>query len=106
MRRWPAIRARCGRRLPRPADSTDHASGAGVVGFHVVNLLIHAVNVLLVCALARRVAAALNTESRRVADPERQFIALCTAARFALHPVQTEAATYVLLYCALFSLGE
>ena len=50
-------------------------------GFHLVNVAIHAGNACLVHALL----------AKRVARP----VALTTALIFALHPVQTEAVTYV-----------
>jgi hypothetical protein len=50
-------------------------------GFHLVNAAIHAMNACLVYALLKTRAAAA--------------VALTTALIFALHPVQTEAVTYV-----------
>lgn len=57
-------------------------SGLGLAGFHAVNLAIHLANTLLTCALLGRLAA----------PPPAAFVA---ALVFALHPVQTEAVTYV-----------
>jgi protein O-mannosyl-transferase len=51
------------------------------LGFHLVNVAIHAANACLVHALV----------AKRAAKP----VALVTALIFALHPVQTEAVTYV-----------
>ncbi len=76
------------RPLLKLSYALNHASGVGLLGFHFVNLLIHALNVVLVYALAQRLVGG------RAADPGR-FVALVTAALFALHPVQTEAVTYV-----------
>lgn len=62
-------------------------SGLGLAGFHAINLGVHLLNVLLVFALLRRLAA--RTGPTGLAAP---FVA---ALLFALHPVQTEAVTYI-----------
>jgi protein O-mannosyl-transferase len=64
-------------------------SGFGAPGFHAVNILIHCLNVLLVFAIARRLAVRLN------AGEASAKIAFWTAALFALHPAQTEVVTYI-----------
>ena len=64
-------------------------SGLGVAGFHVVNVLIHLSNVLLVYVL--------STEFVR-AQPLRdhlKYVPLLTALLFAAHPIHTEAVTYI-----------
>lgn len=65
----------------------NHEAGGGTRGFHALNVAIHAANALLVYALAGRLARAGGAGSR--------FPAFAAAAVFALHPVQTEAVTYV-----------
>ncbi|MBL8200861.1 MAG: tetratricopeptide repeat protein [Chromatiales bacterium] len=77
------------RPLLKLSYALNHASGAGVAGFHAVNVVIHAGNGLLVLYLARRFAAQLG-EAPAVAG----WLALATALIFVLHPVQTEAVTY------------
>jgi len=66
-----------------------HASGLGVVGFHAVNLAIHASNTLIAQALIRQLALR-NGRDAIVAG----WISLASALVFALHPLQTEAVTY------------
>jgi hypothetical protein len=51
-------------------------------GFHVTNLLIHLVNVMLVLAVARRLTT-------------RPWVALLAASIFAVHPVETESVTNI-----------
>lgn len=58
--------------------------GLGVFGFHLVNVALHAGNALFLYCLGRR----LDGSGAR-------FPALCAALLFALHPVQTEAVTYI-----------
>jgi protein O-mannosyl-transferase len=62
------------------------ASGLGLFGFHLVNLLIHLAVSLLVLLLARKLAGSLSRTG---------WVALFAALLFALHPIQTEAVTYV-----------
>jgi hypothetical protein len=93
------------RPLLKLSYALNHASGAGVVGFHAVNVLIHAGNGLLILWLVRRLAAQLG-EPPAVAG----WLALATALIFVLHPVQTEAVTYAsgrsTSLSALFALGS
>lgn len=64
----------------------NHASGFGVVGFHAVNILIHAGNGLLILYLMRHLE--MQTSQRSGG------LAFAAALIFVLHPVQTEAVTY------------
>src|SRR5256885_4507444 len=57
--------------------------GENPFGFHLTSILIHAANVLLVFGLVRRLTKDLVT-------------ATLTALIFAVHPLQTEAVTYIL----------
>jgi protein O-mannosyl-transferase len=56
--------------------------GLGVVGFHIVNIAVHAVNAVLIYEIGRRLTV-------------HHGAALAAALLFALHPVQVEAVTYV-----------
>jgi tetratricopeptide (TPR) repeat protein len=75
--------------------------GQNVFGYHLVNLLLHIINGLLVFAIARRVYQRLEISAFFEASPYRarasgpSMYALLAAAFFLLHPVQTEAVTYV-----------
>jgi tetratricopeptide (TPR) repeat protein len=89
LRAWwrtqPSIRP-----LLKLSHAVNHAAGWGLAGFHAVNLAIHAVNTLLVWWLLRLLAPAVAVDARA-----QRLAALAGAAVFALHPVQTEAVTYV-----------
>lgn len=66
-------------------------SGWGIFGFHLFNLFVHLTNAMLVCWLARILLTRCS-----LLEPKWQPIAAITAALlFALHPVQTEAVTYI-----------
>lgn len=64
--------------------------GGQPLGFHVVNLAVHLANTLLVYALAR-----LLLDRTGPAGVDRSAAAFVAALLFGLHPVQTEAVTYV-----------
>ena len=57
------------------------ASGAMPWGFHLVNLLLHAGNAVLVLLIGRRML--------------RESLAWLAAALFAIHPLQTQAVNYI-----------
>lgn len=64
-------------------------SGAGAVGFHLVNIGLHLANSWLVYRLVQQFGAALPTGTHWTPVP------LASALLFALHPANTEAVTYV-----------
>ena len=66
------------------------AWGMRLLGFHVVNLLIHLVSSLLVYAVLRRL-----THDDDIVFRDQRLAAFIAALVFALHPAQTEAVTYV-----------
>ncbi|MEJ5365523.1 MAG: tetratricopeptide repeat protein [Desulfosoma sp.] len=70
--------------------------GLDVVGYHLVNIAVHAVNVLLVYALTLNLLGALEKTGRYPPTklPPRWF-ALTAALLFACHPIQTQAVTYI-----------
>lgn len=75
------------RPLLKLSYALNHASGLGLAGFHALNLGIHLANGLLLLALLRRWGGSL---------PGSNVVAATVAALlFVLHPVQTEAVTYL-----------
>lgn len=67
------------------------ANGQTVWGYHLVNLLLHVLNGVLVFLIAARLfreAGSLQTE-------EEHIFAFWASALFLLHPVQTESVTYI-----------
>lgn len=81
----PAIRP-----VLRLSYALNHAWLPGVAGFRAVNIAIHAATTYLVWRLFGRLAEALGSETQRA-----RRLAGITALLFALHPVQTEAVTYI-----------
>lgn len=71
-----------------------HFGELNVVGYHVVNLLIHIINSLLIYFLVR---ATFRTPQIRnsFSEPHISIFALVVALLFVSHPVQTQAVTYI-----------
>jgi len=58
-----------------------------VEGYHLVNLVIHLLNIILLYVFLKKAAHKTSTE--------KSFIAEFVTAMFAVHPLQTEAVTYI-----------
>jgi hypothetical protein len=67
-------------------------TGLGAFGFHLFNLAVHAGNTFLVYGIAGRI---LREQAGEVSRHGTQMAAFLTALLFAVHPVQTEAVTYI-----------
>jgi Flp pilus assembly protein TadD len=72
-------------------------NGLNVLGYHIVNLLIHIINAMLVYFIIK---ATFNTDLFRVsADKDRvsqsNFITMASALLFISHPIHTQAVTYL-----------
>ncbi len=78
------------RPLLKLSYALNHELGGSAAGFRAVNVLVHTANSLLVAALLRNLGLRLALAPRAAG-----FAALVAATIFALHPVQTEAVTYV-----------
>jgi tetratricopeptide (TPR) repeat protein len=66
-------------------------SGTGASGFHVVNLLLHLLNVALLWHLSRFFPLPATWDADRRGTHARVLLTLL----FALHPIQTESVTYI-----------
>lgn len=71
-----------------------HFGALDVVGYHLVNIAIHALTALLVYALVRFTFATPWLRDTSLAA-RGEFIALATALLFAAHPIQSQAVTYL-----------
>lgn len=93
------------RPLLKLSYAANRALGGGAPAFHAVNVAIHLANAMLVLVLLRRLATIHGASER-----EGTFASLGGALLFALHPIQTEAVTYVcgrsVSLSALFALGS
>ncbi len=87
---WASGAAQGIRPLLKLSYTLNWVSGWGLFGFHLFNVSIHAANSLLVYVLGRRLLGRLS-----VPDESREPAAFGAALLFALHPLQTEAVTYI-----------
>lgn len=78
------------RPLLKLSYALDWSFGTGPLGFHATNLIVH----LLAVDLVMRLASACD-RSQRFPFPRMDARALIAGALFALHPIHTEAVTYV-----------
>jgi hypothetical protein len=78
------------RPITKLSHALNHAFGASVAGFRAVNLLVHLGASLLVLCMVMRLARRLGWS-----ESAARWSALWVALVFALHPVQTEAVTYI-----------
>src|SRR3989337_3790587 len=68
--------------------------GLNVVGYHIVNLAIHIMNGIMVYFLVFiTLRGILGTDLK--STPKAKRIAIYTALLFAVHPIQTQAVTYI-----------
>ena len=85
--------ARTNRPLPMISFALNYRlHGLDVFGYHAVNLLIHLVNGLLVYVLSLKI---LSLAVPKVEDRTRWQIGFLAALLFEVHPIQTQAVTYV-----------
>ena len=104
-------RAAQGNPTPRPIAYLSFAlnyyfGGLNVWGYHLVNILIHLVNGLLVYCLAKVLLQIDPKGNEGEQNRETYFIALATALIFVLHPVQTQSVSFLVQrmtsLCAMF----
>ena len=98
-----AVSAIIYREMTRPVVNFSYAldraiSGGSVVGYHLTNVGLHVLNVLLLFHLARR--AVEDQQARNASDSARRpvkatVVAFTSAATFGLHPMMTEAVGYI-----------
>jgi len=79
-----------------------HFGGLNVAGYHLINLLIHLASALLVYSLVRLTLRTpyfqdrdSNSKQRASYLEPQTFIPLLAGLLFAVHPVQTQAVTYI-----------
>ncbi|MGE5303971.1 MAG: tetratricopeptide repeat protein [Alphaproteobacteria bacterium] len=92
---WSALKqlARSNRPLPMISFALNYRlHGLDVLGYHAVNLVIHLMNGLMVYALSLKL---LSLAVPNVGNRTRWQIGFLAALLFEVHPVQTQAVTYV-----------
>jgi len=71
-------------------------NGTNPFGYHLVNIALHLVNVLLVYFLARRFCDGSDADATSPGSDRHAWLALLLAAAWAVHPLSTEAVTYIM----------
>ena len=85
--------------------------GEGPFGFHLTNVILHMVNVVLLFLIVWRLASDRRTrQAEEAASASPPVVAFAAAALFAVHPMMTEAVGYIsgrtdVLHTMLFFLG-
>lgn len=65
-------------------------------GYHLLNLVLHTLNGILVYILVRMVQKNLNKNIPVQKKNNKTFIPLCSATLFVIHPIQTESVAYIM----------
>ncbi len=96
--RWMATATRMGHWMPLTwlsyaLDWQLHGSDAA--GYHLTNILLHALAAALVCALARELLARARPEAAARAPLALEAAALLAGLLFALHPLRAESVAWV-----------
>jgi tetratricopeptide (TPR) repeat protein len=82
------------RHIPSLSFVLNNSLGWGLAGFHLVNVFLHMLNVILVYYLFH-LTVRLPSQQHSIEGTSR-LIPLFVAALFALHPIQTSAVTYII----------
>lgn len=70
--------------------------GKNVIGYHLVNVFLHACNVVLVYCISLHIhARVVNREPASAIEAHGRFFAMASALIFLCHPLQTQAVTYI-----------
>jgi Flp pilus assembly protein TadD len=74
-----------------------HLHGLDVVGYHVVNLLLHIINGFLVYLILRKTfrTDVFSNPAAEIGSNSYDVIALLSSLLFVCHPIQTHAVTYI-----------
>jgi protein O-mannosyl-transferase len=104
------LRGNSARPLLNLSYAIDYArSGKDVFGYHVTNVVLHTANVLLLFLLVRQLVKDVGHYSNRPETDGADLPAFLAASLFAVHPMMTEAVSYVSsrseLLVGLFFLG-
>lgn len=108
------IGAMQGNPTPRPIAYLSFAlnfyfGGLDVSGYHWINTLIHALNGVLVFLLAKTILCRISYDGLDPKIEKAYFASLAIALIFVLHPVQTQAVTFIVQrmtsLCTLFYLA-
>ena len=80
-----------------------HIDGFRTFSYHLINLVLHLINCLLVYFITLRAWLYLKSVNCEHKENEIHFVALFTAVLFLLHPIQTESVVYIMSRSEVFA---
>ena len=80
-----------------------HLDGFRTFSYHLINLLLHLINSLLVYFITCRMWCYFRSMDCQSTKTEKRFVALFTAILFLLHPIQTESVVYIMSRSEVFA---
>lgn len=71
-------------------------TGLDTISYHVTNIIIHIINVILVFLLIKLTISKTSFGHRlNISEDKSEYFAIIVAALFAVHPIQTQSVTYI-----------
>jgi len=80
-----------------------HLDGFRTFGYHLINMLLHLINSVLVYFVTLEIWSYLGSINSQSKDDETRFVALFTAVFFLIHPIQTESVVYIMSRSEVFA---
>ena len=80
-----------------------HLDGFRTFGYHLINMLLHLINSVLVYFVTLGIWSYLGSINSQSKDDETRFVALFTAVFFLIHPIQTESVVYIMSRSEVFA---
>ena len=80
-----------------------HLDGFRTFGYHLINMLLHLINSVLVYFITCRICCYFRSMNYQSKGTEKRFVALFTAILFLLHPIQTESVVYIMSRSEVFA---
>ena len=77
--------------------------GFNTFSYHLINLLLHLINSLLVYFITCRAWCYLKLVDNKSIETETRFVSLFTGILFLLHPIQTESVVYIMSRSEVFA---
>ena len=80
-----------------------HLDGFRTFGYHLINMLLHLINSVLVYFVTLGIWSYLGSINSQSKDDETRFVAIFTAVFFLIHPIQTESVVYIMSRSEVFA---
>ena len=80
-----------------------HLDGFRTFGYHLINMLMHLINSVLVYFVTLGIWRYLGSINSQSKDDETRIVALFTAVFFLIHPIQTESVVYIMSRSEVFA---